>query len=132
MDMQLPNKTENTHKDQLANIKDELNKIDVPTMVPNTIYNNALPANNTIPTLEAVIPKKTVNPNIGPLFVSLKKFNEIKSQIVILKQESSELRQLINQLKASRDSGKVLLTQAVDKMASLETSVENINTIIKI
>ncbi len=129
MDMQLPNQTDNTHKEQLAKIKDELNNIDL----SEKINNNPTPQPQNEPTLQLkTLPKTSANPKVGPLFVSINKFNEIKSQIVTLKQESSELRQIVNQLKASRDSGRTLLQQAVNKMDTVEKSVENINAIIKV
>lgn len=132
MDMQLPDETSNTHKEQLAKIKEELNNMDISKTMDNTVAdNNIEPKKEKLPQLEP-LPKKAVNPHVGPLFVSLKKFNEIKSQIVTLKQESSELRHIIGQLKTSRDSGKDLLKQAVNKMDTVEKSVEDINAIIKI
>ncbi|MEA2004406.1 MAG: hypothetical protein U9O53_05655, partial [archaeon] len=78
------------------------------------------------------IEKKVVNPQVGPLFISLKKFNEIKAQIASLKRESNELRQVVEQLKSNRDTGTTLLKNAVDKMETIEKNVEDINSIIKI
>lgn len=133
MDMQLPNQTDNTHKEQLAKIKDELNNMDLSEKINNPITNNPTPkpVKESTPQLKT-LPKKSVNPKVGPLFVSINKFNEIKSQIVTLKQESSELRNIVEQLKSSRDSGHTLLKQAVEKMDTVEKSVENINSIIKV
>ena len=73
-----------------------------------------------------------MNPQVGPLFISLKKFNEIKAQIASLKHESGELRKIVEQLKTSRDSGTTLLRNAVNKMDTIEKNVEDINSIIKI
>lgn len=133
MNMQLPNQPNSTHKEQLAKIKDELNNIDISEKMNNPINNDitSQPIKEPAPQLKT-LPKKDVNPKIGPLFVSINKFNEIKSQIVTLKQESSELRNIVEQLKSSRDSGRTLLKQAVEKMDTVEKSVENINSIIKV
>ena len=92
----------------------------------------ATPEKTEEPQEKLPIEKKVVNPQVGPLFISLKKFNEIKAQIASLKRESNELRQIVEQLKSSRDTGTTLLKNAVDKMEVIEKNVEDINSIIKI
>ncbi len=92
----------------------------------------ATPEKTEVPQEKPPIEKKIVNPQVGPLFISLKKFNEIKAQIVSLKREANELRQIVEQLKSSRDTGTTLLKNAVDKMEIIEKNVEDINSIIKI
>jgi len=130
MDRQFPPAQENSHKDELEKIKEELNSMNLEGLksdeakAPETQIQNSQPI--------SPLPKKIVNPQVGPLFISLKKFNEIKAQIASLKHESGELRKIVEQLKSSRDTGTTLLRDAVSKMDTIEKNVEDINSIIKI
>ena len=143
MDGQLPPAQEGFHKEELARIKEELNNMNLEGLKSddNPAQNNQIqepqqmnPIQNKIQDSQPTepLPKKIVNPQIGPLFISLKKFNEIKAQIASLKHESNDLRKIVEQLKSSRDTGTTLLKSAVNKMDAIEKNVEDINSIIKI
>ncbi|MCK4927908.1 MAG: hypothetical protein KAJ20_03450 [Candidatus Aenigmarchaeota archaeon] len=148
MDRQLPPAQEDSHKDELARIKEELDSMNLgrlksdETKAPETHVHDSQPISpfqnqapeNQVQDSQPAEPltKKIVNPQVGPLFISLKKFNEIKAQIASLKHESGELRKIVEQLKTSRDSGTTLLRNAVNKMDTIEKNVEDINSIIKI
>ncbi|MCK4808448.1 MAG: hypothetical protein KAS90_02385 [Candidatus Aenigmarchaeota archaeon] len=148
MDRQFPPAQEDSHKDELARIKEELNNMNLEGLksdeakAPETQIQNSQPIGplqNQTPETQIQdsqpaepLPKKIVNPQVGPLFISLKKFNEIKAQIASLKHESGELRKIVEQLKSSRDTGTTLLRDAVNKMDTIEKNVEDINSIIKI
>lgn len=143
MDRQLPPAQEDSHKDELARIKEELNSMNLgelkndDTKAPEIQIHDSQqinPIQDQIQNPQPImpLPKTIVNPQVGPLFISLKKFNEIKAQIASLKHESNELRQVVKQLKSSRDTGTALLKNAVNKMDIIEKNVEDINSIIKI
>ncbi|MCK5234996.1 MAG: hypothetical protein KAJ88_04075 [Candidatus Aenigmarchaeota archaeon] len=148
MDRQFPPAQEDSHKDELARIKEELNSMNLEGLksdeakAPETQIQDPQPIGplqNQTPETQIQdsqpaepLPKKIVNPQVGPLFISLKKFNEIKAQIASLKHESGELRKIVEQLKSSRDTGTTLLRDAVNKMDTIEKNVEDINSIIKI
>ena len=148
MDRQFPPAQEDSHKDELARIKEELNNMNLEGLksdeakAPETQIQDPQPIGplqNQTPETQIQdsqpaepLPKKIVNPQVGPLFISLKKFNEIKAQIASLKHESGELRKIVEQLKSSRDTGTTLLRDAVNKMDTIEKNVEDINSIIKI
>ncbi len=148
MDRQFQPAQEDSHKDELAKIKEELNSMNLEGLksdknpIPETQIQDTQPTGplqSQIPETQIQepqptepLPKKIVDPQIGPLFISLKKFNEIKAQIASLKYESGELRKIVEQLKSSRDTGTTLLRDAVNKMDTIEKNVEDINSIIKI
>ncbi|NOQ38571.1 hypothetical protein GQ472_06825 [archaeon] len=130
MDRQFQPAQEDSHKDELARIKEELNSMNLGGLENNDNQTTVTQEDNFQPA--EPLPKKIVNPQVGPLFISLKKFNEIKAQIASLKHESGELRKIVEQLKSSRDTGTTLLRDAVNKMDTIEKNVEDINSIIKI
>ena len=126
------------HEEQFAKIRQDVNNINLirSAGLTDTPKDSKVEASvepqKEMPVKPIPLPKKVVNPNVGPLFISLKKFNEIKSQITLLKQQSAELRQVVAQLKTSRDSGRELLKKAVYQVEVVEKSIEDINSIIKI
>ncbi len=143
MDGQLPPAQEKSQDKDLAKIKEELSNMNLEGLKSDDspAQNNQMqePQQTNPPQDQAQdsqptepFPKKIVNPQVGPLFISLKKFNEIKAQIASLKHESNDLRKIVEQLKSSRDIGTTLLKNAVNKMDTIEKNVEDINSIIKI
>ncbi len=143
MDGQLPPAQEKSQDNELAKIKEELSNMNLEGLKSDDspAQNNQMqePQQTNPPQDQAQdsqptepFPKKIVNPQVGPLFISLKKFNEIKAQIASLKHESNDLRKIVEQLKSSRDIGTTLLKNAVNKMDTIEKNVEDINSIIKI
>ncbi len=84
------------------------------------------------PQQEVMPQQEEPKPQLGPLFIGLNRFNDIKGEINALKQSSYELKEVLSQLKTSRDNGKSLLKKSVGAVSDIEKNVDKINNVIKI
>ncbi|MCK5234024.1 MAG: hypothetical protein KAJ91_04365 [Candidatus Aenigmarchaeota archaeon] len=67
----------------------------------------------------------------GPVFLSLGKYQEVKSMLSDLKQSSVELRNIIAELKKNRDGGTSLLEQSVERLSTIENRLEEISATLR-
>ena len=67
----------------------------------------------------------------GPVFLSLSKYQEVKSMLSDLKRSSAELRGIITDLKKNRDGGTSLLEQSVERLSTIEARLEDISVTIR-
>ncbi len=67
----------------------------------------------------------------GPVFLSLSKYQEVKSMLSDLKVSSAELRCIISDLKKNRDGGTQLLEQSVERLSTIENSLEEISATLR-
>ena len=67
----------------------------------------------------------------GPVFISLKKYKELRTELDTLKFGSNELKNILKSLKENRDSGFDLLDKATDQLLRLENEAEKVNKLMK-
>ena len=67
----------------------------------------------------------------GPVFLSLSKYQEVKSMLSDLKRSSAELRDILAELKKNRDGGTSLLEQSVERLSTIENSLEEISATLR-
>lgn len=67
----------------------------------------------------------------GPVFISLKKYKELRTDLDALKQTSAHLKSILVKLKDNRDSGFDLLERSTDTLLKLEEQSEAVNNLMK-
>lgn len=86
--------------------------------------------------MEAAAVEKRVQPKpateLKPMFISLDKFRQIKSELAALKAESAQMRSLIKELKTSKSGGLALLKQSADKLEQIERRVNTVSSILRV
>ena len=69
---------------------------------------------------------------VRPMFISLNKYNQLKSCLESLNRESSALKSLISNLNNNKDTGAELLKETVNRLENIEEKVTQINATIKV
>lgn len=82
--------------------------------------------------VQAPVETKPFRSNIkGPVFLSLSKYQEVKTMLSNLKVSSAELRCILSDLKKNRDGGTSLLEQSVERLSTIENSLEEISATLR-
>lgn len=86
-----------------------------------------------LPTPEFEEPKtpRTLRGVKGPMFISLKKYKELRTNLDDLHVGSNELKNILKTLKDNRDHGFDLLEKATDNLLKLEKDADKINKLMR-
>ena len=69
---------------------------------------------------------------VRPMFISLGKYNEIKSCLASLKHESDALKSIIRNFKDNKETGGELLKETINRLENMEEKVVQVNSTIKV
>ena len=89
------------------------------------------PATPVMPAAEDAPQGRTLRNIKGPVFISLKKYKELRANLNELKDTSESIKETLKQLKGNRDSGFDLLEGVTDHLMKLEKEAEAINRLVK-
>jgi hypothetical protein len=67
-----------------------------------------------------------------PMFISLRKYNELKDCLKSLHNESTSLKNIIGNLRSNSSNGSELLKETVNRLENIEEKVVQVNSTIKI
>lgn len=83
------------------------------------------------PIVPAVQPAVRQGQRTGPMFVSVNKYQDLKSSVYFLKAKAEELRQTIEALKANKQAGSELLKQSTESLQAMEEKMSEISKVVK-
>lgn len=83
------------------------------------------------PVAPAVQPAARQGQRTGPMFVSVNKYQDLKSSVYFLKAKAEELRQTIEALKANKQAGSELLKQSTESLQAMEEKMSEISKVVK-
>ncbi|RLG14219.1 MAG: hypothetical protein DRN71_03455 [Candidatus Nanohalarchaeota archaeon] len=75
--------------------------------------------------------KRRISQVKGPVFISLERYRDVKELLYSLKENSRDLRGIMDEFKGNKKESTELLTQSVDKLEHIEEDIENINATLR-
>ena len=126
----------NSKSESMSQTPDPVGDLELPPL-PETNVSEAKPAEEEPPkniSISQMPPSGVPGPFTrakGPVFISVKRYKEVMYSLNSLKTNANQLRQIIENLKHTRDSGTDLLSTTADNLADLEQDIEKVNASIK-